>query len=35
MDTYGSLEELNDKAEFYLTHDDSRKKIALNGLKKI
>lgn len=35
LDTYGSMEELAEKCEFYLSHDDVREKIALNGYKKV
>lgn len=35
LEAYSSLEELIDKCTFYLTHDDVRKKIALNGYSKI
>lgn len=32
---YGSLDELMDKAKFYLTHEKERKDIAMNGYKKV
>lgn len=32
---YGSLEEALDKMDFYLKHEDLRKKIALNGYRKV
>ncbi len=35
LDTYGSMEELLEKCEYYLTHDKIRKEIAENGLKEV
>ena len=35
METYGSLEELVDKCSYYLTHEDERQQIALNGYRKV
>lgn len=34
IEAYTSLDELIDKCEYYLTHEEERKKIALNGLEK-
>lgn len=34
IETYTSLEELNDKVDFYLSHNNIREKIALAGLEK-
>ncbi|MBR5598278.1 MAG: glycosyltransferase [Lachnospiraceae bacterium] len=35
LEAYSSLEELVDKCFYYLTHEDERVKIALNGYKKV
>lgn len=34
LEAYTSIEELIDKCEYYLTHEDERKRIALNGYNK-
>ncbi len=34
LEAYSSLEELNDKCNFYLTHEEERRKIALSGYEK-
>ena len=33
--TYRSVEECLDKIDYYLCHDDERKKIAANGLERV
>lgn len=33
--TFDSYEDLQKKAEYYLSHEDERKNIALNGYKKV
>ena len=35
LEAYGSLEELVDKCSYYLTHEDERRQIALNGYRKV
>lgn len=35
LEAYGSLEELVDKCSYYLTHEDERQQIALNGYRKV
>lgn len=35
LEAYSSLEELVDKCSYYLTHEDERKQIALNGYRKV
>lgn len=35
LEAYSSLEELVDKCSYYLTHNDERKQIALNGYRKV
>lgn len=35
LEAYASVEELLDKCSYYLTHEDERKQIALNGYKKV
>ena len=35
LEAYGSLEELVDKCSYYLTHEDERRQIALNGYWKV
>ena len=35
LEAYGSLEELVDKCSYYLTHEDERARIALNGYRKV
>lgn len=35
LDTYGSMEELLEKCEYYLAHDKIRKEIAENGFKEV
>ena len=35
LESYGSLEELADKCSYYLTHEDERRQIALNGYRKV
>lgn len=35
LEAYGSLEELADKCSYYLTHEDERRQIALNGYRKV
>lgn len=35
LDIYGSMEELLDKCNYYLTHDKQRREIAANGLEEI
>lgn len=35
LDTYSSLEELEEKVTFYIAHDDIRRKIAANGFQKV
>lgn len=35
LEAYGSLEELVDKCSYYLTHEDERRQIALNGYCKV
>lgn len=35
LDIYGSMDELLEKSEYYLTHENQRKEIALNGLEEI
>lgn len=35
LETYTSMEELMDKCAYYLTHEDERKQIALNGYQKV
>lgn len=35
LETYGSMEELLDKTEYYLTHEDERARIARNGCNKV
>ena len=35
LEAYGSLEELIDKCSYYLTHEDERRQIALNGYRKV
>lgn len=35
LEAYSSLEELVDKCSYYLTHEDERRQIALNGYRKI
>lgn len=35
LEAYGSLEELIDKCDYYLTHEEQRKQIALNGYRKV
>lgn len=35
IETYGSLEELEEKCNYYLTHDDIRQKIAEKGYEKV
>lgn len=35
LDIYGSMDELLEKCDYYLTHENQRKEIALNGLEEI
>lgn len=35
LEAYGSLEELVDKCSYYLTHEEERQQIALNGYRKV
>lgn len=35
LEAYGSTEELIDKCSYYLTHEDERRQIALNGYRKV
>ena len=35
LEAYSSLEELVDKCSYYLTHEDERRQIALNGYRKV
>ena len=35
LEAYGILEELVDKCSYYLTHEDERRQIALNGYRKV
>jgi len=35
LEAYSSMEELADKCDYYLTHEDERKQIALNGYRKV
>lgn len=35
LETYNSMEELEDKCAYYLTHEEERKKIAANGYEKV
>lgn len=35
LETYGSKQELLDKVQYYLSHDEERKQIALNGYEKV
>lgn len=35
LETYGSMEELEQKVQYYLTHDEERLEIAMNGYKKV
>lgn len=35
LDIYSSMDELHEKVEFYLSHDDVREKIALSGYEKV
>ena len=35
LEAYSSIEELVDKCQYYLTHEDERKQIALNGYQKV
>lgn len=35
LEAYGSLEELVDKCSYYLTHEEERQQIALNGYQKV
>lgn len=35
LEAYGSMEELIDKCDYYLTHEDERRQIALNGYRKV
>ena len=35
METYASEEELLEKCQYYLTHEDERKQIAENGYQKV
>lgn len=35
LEAYGSLEELVDKCSYYLTHEEERRQIALNGYRKV
>ncbi|MDD6194187.1 MAG: glycosyltransferase [Lachnospiraceae bacterium] len=35
LETYGSMEELVDKCSYYLSHEEQRKQIALNGHEKV
>lgn len=35
LETYGSMEELVDKCSYYLSHEDERSRIALNGYNKV
>lgn len=35
LEAYSSLDELVDKCRYYLTHEDARKQIALNGYRKV
>ena len=35
LETYGSKEELLDKVQYYLSHEDERKQIVLNGYEKV
>lgn len=35
LEAYSSMEELTDKCDYYLKHEDERKQIALNGYRKV
>ena len=34
LEVYGSLEELEEKCAYYLTHEEERQRIAVNGYRK-